>query len=208
MLAAEKKGIGNFSVFSVHKTVPPALAALIADPALNIDGFLCPGHVSTIIGSDAYRMIPEAGKAGVIAGFEPVDILQGLWMILEQIATGRKEIAIQYGRGVSHGGNLKARTVLDTVFMTADSEWRGIGEIPGSGRVFREAYASFDAQRRFSIPDFHSADPPGCGCGDVLRGLCLPTDCPLFRKYCTPLNPVGPCMVSSEGTCAAYYKFG
>lgn len=208
VLTAKKKGIGNFSVFSVHKTVPPVLAALIAEPALNIDGFLCPGHVATIIGSDAFRMIPEAGRAGVIAGFEPVDILQGLWMILEQIASGRKEIAIQYGRGVNPEGNLKAGSVLAEVFMTADSEWRGIGEIAGSGLVFREAYASFDARRQFDIPDFRSADPPGCGCGDVLRGLCLPTDCPLFRKYCTPLNPVGPCMVSNEGTCAAFYKFG
>ena len=208
ILAAANKEITNFSVFSVHKTVPPALVALISDPALNIDGFLCPGHVSTMIGSDAYHMIPEAGKAGVITGFEPVDILQGLWMILAQIESGQREIAIQYGRAVSPHGNSKAMAVLHSVFKAAEAEWRGIGVIPESGLTFREAYAKFDAAKKFAIPEFHSADPPGCKCGEVLRGIQLPNHCPLFRTYCTPVNPVGPCMVSSEGTCAAYYKFG
>ncbi len=208
VLAAEKKRIWNFSVFSVHKTVPAALRALISDPALAIDGFLCPGHVSTIIGSGAYRMIPEAGKAGVITGFEPVDILQGLWMILEQIVSGRKEIAIQYGRGVRPEGNLKAREILESVFRPSAAEWRGIGTIPESGLAFREEFTSFDASRRFDVPEFRSTDPPGCGCGEVLQGILSPHDCPLFRTSCTPANPVGPCMVSVEGTCAAYFKFG
>jgi len=205
--SCRKKSLHNLSVFSVHKTVPQVLRALIADPALRIDGFICPGHVSTIIGSEAYQIIPGSGKAAAIMGFEPVDILHGLWMILEQIAEGRKEVAIQYRRGVSPKGNPKAKEVLETVFRPADAEWRGMGIIPGSGLALRDDRDRFDAAKKYDIPAFCSEDPPGCGCGNVLRGIRTPHDCPLFRKYCTPANPVGPCMVSSEGTCAAYYKF-
>jgi hydrogenase expression/formation protein HypD len=204
---ALKKGLENFCVFSVHKVVPPAIRVLLDDPALNIDGFICPGHVSTIIGADAYRPITEAGRAAVITGFEPVDILEGIRMILGQIAEGKREVAIQYARGVRREGNPSARAVMDEVFAPEAAVWRGLGEIPGSGLQFREAYRTFDALRRFTIPPMESLEPKGCECGSILKGVLSPQDCPLFNKACTPMNPIGPCMVSSEGTCAAYYKY-
>ncbi len=202
-----KKEIRNVSVFSVHKIVPPAISALLADPLLNIDGFLCPGHVSTMIGADAYRMIPDAGRAAVITGFEPVDILEGVWMLLQQIEGRKMDVAIQYSRGVRPEGNPRAMTLLQTVFEITDAEWRGLGTIPSSGLALRGEFASFNTLNKFSIPDIRTGDPPGCGCGDILRGIKLPHDCPLFKKVCTPANPVGPCMVSSEGTCSTYYKY-
>ncbi len=205
--ACRKKEIKNFSVFSVHKIVPPAINALLADPLLNIDGFLCPGHVSIMIGADAYRMIPNAGRAAVITGFEPVDILEGVWMLLNQVESSKMEVAIQYSRGVKPEGNTRAMNLLHSVFETADAEWRGLGIIPTSGLVLREAFASFDTLKKFSLPDIKSSDIAGCGCGDILRGIKLPNDCPLFKKVCTPVNPIGPCMVSSEGTCSTYYKY-
>lgn len=205
--ACRKKGIQNFSVFSAHKIVPPAIAALIADPLLKIDAFLCPGHVSTMIGSAAYQMIPDAGCAAVIAGFEPVDILEGVWMILEQLRNDKKEIAIQYSRGVKPAGNIRAMAFLQSIFRTADAEWRGLGAIPASGLAFREDYSGFDALTKFAIPEIRPSNIRGCGCGDILRGIRTPPDCPLFRTVCTPLNPVGPCMVSSEGSCSTYYKY-
>jgi len=202
-----KKNIQNFSVFSVHKIVPPAIAALIADPLLKIDAFLCPGHVSTMIGSATYQMIPDAGCAAVIAGFEPVDILESIWMILEQLRSNKKEVAIQYNRGVKPEGNVRAMAFLQSVFRTADAEWRGLGTIPASGLVFRGDYSGFDALTKFAIPEILSSDIKGCGCGDILRGIKAPQDCLLFKTVCTPLNPVGPCMVSSEGTCSTHYKY-
>lgn len=202
-----KAGIKNFSVFSVHKIVPPAIRALIADPGLKIDGFLCPGHVSTMIGSNAYNMIPEAGCAAVITGFEPVDILEGIWMLLAQIADKRFEVAIQYSRGVKPEGNVRAMHLIESIFKAETVEWRGIGPIPGSGLVFREDYATCDVHAKFTIPDIESKEIKGCGCGDILRGIKLPDQCALFRKVCTPLNPIGPCMVSTEGSCSTYYKY-
>ena len=207
ILACRKNNIRNFSVFSVHKIVPPAIHALLADPLLNIDGFLCPGHVSTMIGAAAYQRIPDAGRAAVITGFEPVDILEGVWMILRQIESQKMEVAIQYSRGVRPEGNRRAMTLLQSVFETADAQWRGLGTIPESGLALRDEFAAFDTMKRISVPDIQSGDIPGCGCGDILRGIKLPHDCPLFRKVCTPVNPVGPCMVSSEGTCSTYYKY-
>jgi len=205
--SGKKKAIKNFSIFSVHKIVPPAIEALLADPLLNIDGFLCPGHVSTIIGADAYRMIPEAGRAAVITGFEPVDILEGIWMLLKQIEGGCPEVAIQYNRGVRPEGNKRAMNLLYSVFETADAQWRGLGVIPQSGLVLRDDFEDFDALKRFSLPEVKSTDVAGCACGDILRGIKLPPDCPLYKKVCTPANPIGPCMVSSEGTCSAYFKY-
>jgi hydrogenase expression/formation protein HypD len=202
-----KKKIQNLSVFSVHKVIPPAMKILIQDPALRIDGFLCPGHVSTIIGAEAYGFIPEAGRAAVITGFEPVDILEGIAVILSQILENKKEVAIQYGRGVRAEGNIRAREILAEVFRAETSEWRGLGAIPDSGLAFREAYQAFDAQKKFQIPVLRSEEIKGCSCGDILRGVKSPDECPLFRHACTPLNPIGPCMVSSEGTCAAYYQY-
>jgi hydrogenase expression/formation protein HypD len=207
ILACRKNNIRNFSVFSVHKIVPPAIHALLADPLLNIDGFLCPGHVSTMIGAAAYQMIPDAGRAAVITGFEPVDILEGVWMILRQIESQKMEVAIQYSRGVRPEGNRRAMTLLQSVFETADAQWRGLGTIPESGLALRDEFAAFDTMKKISVPDIQTGDIPGCGCGDILRGIKLPHDCPLFKKVCTPVNPVGPCMVSSEGTCSTYYKY-
>ncbi len=204
---AHRNGIQNFSVFSAHKSVPPAINALLRDPLLKVDGFLCPGHVSTIIGADAYGAIPEAGLAAVITGFEPVDILAGILMILNQCAEGRYAVEIQYRRGVQREGNRRALQIMGEVFGETDGYWRGLGPIPGSGLALREAYHAFDARRQFAIPSFDSVDPPGCACGDILRGIRSPEGCPLFRRVCTPVNPVGPCMVSSEGTCSAYYKY-
>ena len=205
--ACRKKAINNFSVFSVHKIVPPAISALLADPQLNIDGFLCPGHVSTMIGTEAFRMIPDASRAAVITGFEPVDIVEGVWMLLQQIESRKADVAIQYSRGVRPEGNERAMTLLHSVFDITDASWRGLGVIPQSGLALRSEFSSFDTLKRFSIPNIQSGDIPGCGCGDILRGIKLPYDCPLFKEVCNPANPVGPCMVSSEGTCCAYYKY-
>jgi hydrogenase expression/formation protein HypD len=205
--SAWRKGLANFSVFSVHKTVPPALQALLDDPELNIDGFLCPGHVSVITGTEAYRMIPEAGRAAVITGFEPVDIIDGILMSLQQILEGRYEVAIQYARGVRQDGNLRAREMMAEVFEPDDADWRGLGIIPGSGLSIRKEYGSQNALNRFPLPEIRSAEFVGCRCGDILRGVISPPECRLFRKACTPTNPIGPCMVSGEGTCAAYIKY-
>jgi hydrogenase expression/formation protein HypD len=205
--SCRKKGIENFSVFSVHKIVPPALSAIISDPLLKVDGFLCPGHVSTMIGSDAYKMITDANRAAVITGFEPVDIMQGIWMMLNQIQSGKKEVAIQYERGVKPEGNTRAMNFLKSMFQTATVEWRGLGPIPDSGLIFNDAYAAFDTLKKFPIPDIQSQEIKGCGCGDILRGIKAPQDCPLFKKICNPTNPIGPCMVSSEGTCSTHYKY-
>ncbi len=207
ILACHQKEVSNFSVFSVHKIVPPALKALIDDPALNIDGFMCPGHVSTITGTDAYSIITQADRAAVITGFEPVDILEGILMILSQIVKEKYTIDIQYSRGVSQGGNPRAREIMMSVFQHSDSYWRGLGTIPGSGLVIRAPYESFDSLKKFETPEIHSAESWDCRCGDILKGIKTPNQCPLFRRSCTPLNPEGPCMVSSEGTCATYYKY-
>lgn len=207
VMACRRKGIGNLSVFSVLKTIPQAIRTLIDDPELNIDGFLCPGHVSTITGAGIYELIPRAHRAAVITGFEPVDILEGLSMILRQLAEGRFEVAVQYGRGVRLQGNPRARSVMNEVFEEVDAEWRGLGVIPGSGLALRGSFADFDTRRRFPIPVLPSAEAKGCECGSILRGVKSPDKCPLFRKVCHPANPVGPCMVSAEGTCAAYYKY-
>lgn len=202
-----KRGIANLTVFSVHKIVPPAIHALLADPLLNIDGFLCPGHVSTMIGAAAYQMIPDKGRAAVITGFEPVDILEGIWMLLQQIETRKAEVALQYSRGVKPEGNTRAMTLLNSIFEITDAGWRGLGTIPKSGLALKSEFAVFDTLKKFPVPDIQTGDPPGCSCGDILRGIKLPHHCPLFKRVCTPVNPIGPCMVSSEGTCSTYYKY-
>ncbi|MDA8123710.1 MAG: hydrogenase formation protein HypD [Deltaproteobacteria bacterium] len=205
---AQKRGIKNLSVLSAHKIVPPALRLLIGDPEINLDGFLCPGHVSIMLGSAAYAFLPAAGKAAIIAGFEPVDIIAGVLLLLEQLDRGKPEVVIQYSRVVRPEGNPRAMAIMDEVFETGDAEWRGLGMIPESGLFFRREFADFDAANRFAIPPIEAKDNPGCSCGSVLKGLMDPEDCPLFRKFCTPANPVGPCMVSSEGSCAAHYRYG
>jgi hydrogenase expression/formation protein HypD len=201
------RGIKNFSVFSVHKVIPPAIKALIDDPALNIDGFLCPGHVSVIIGALPYQVITEADRAAVITGFEPVDIFEGIYMILSQIKDKKKTVAIQYKRVVKPEGNPRAMAILHSVFYADAASWRGLGVIPGTGLFFREEYKEFDALRRFDVPPLESFENKACRCGDILRGIISPDECPLFKTACSPQNPIGPCMVSSEGTCSVYHRY-
>jgi hydrogenase expression/formation protein HypD len=205
---AARLGLKNFSVLSMHKTVPLALEALVNDPQVAVDGFIMPGHVSTIIGPEPYIPLAERYHVpGVIAGFEPIDVLQAVLMLARQIADGRAEIEIAYKRGVRPGGNPTARALMEEVFETGDAEWRGIGVIPGTGLVLREEFAAFDAARRFDVTPEEPREIPGCQCGDVLRGVLLPYQCRLFGKGCVPEHPIGPCMVSSEGSCAAYYRY-
>lgn len=205
---AANQGLENFSIFAAHKNMPGALEAIVADPQLKIDALILPGHVSTIIGSQPYEFLAKKyGIPGVITGFEPVDVLQGIAMIMRQLHEGRSDIEIAYARGVMPQGNPHAVAAIDEVFETCTATWRGLGDIPGSGYRLRDEYAQFDAVRRFQ-PDIEpTVEPRGCRCGDVLRGIMAPSDCPLFRKACTPENPIGPCMVSSEGSCAAYYRY-
>lgn len=208
ILRAQAKGITNFSVYSAHKTVPNALAALANDPAVQIDAFILPGHVSTIIGPGPYRFLAsEFNIPGVATGFEPVDVLQGIYMLLKQIQEGRTEIEIAYKRGVAEEGNAAARAMIDKVFEPIDSDWRGIGVIPNTGLGIRDEYAAYDAAKKFEVDVPEPKAIKGCQCGDVLKGIVLPYECKLFAKGCTPEHPIGPCMVSSEGSCAAYYRF-
>lgn len=205
---AKAMGLSNFTVFAAHKNMPGALELLVGDPTLELDALILPGHVSTIIGAEPYRFLAEKyGIPGVITGFEPVDVLQGIAMLVRQLHEGRAEIEIAYARGVMPEGNPVALAAIDEVFETCTATWRGLGDIPGSGYRIRDEFADFDAVRRFE-PDVESTrDPKGCRCGDVLRARIAPNECPLFRTVCTPENPVGPCMVSSEGSCAAYYRY-
>jgi hydrogenase expression/formation protein HypD len=205
--AARRKRLANFFVFSLHKVIPPAIKALIEAPTLAIDGFICPGHVSTIIGTAGYALIPAAGRAAAITGFEPADILEGILIILRQVAGGEKEVAVQYSRGVNPEGNGRARALMEEVFRRTDALWRGLGNIPESGLALRDEWSAFDALKRFPLPRIASREPAGCLCGEILRGAKRPQACPLFGRLCTPGNPVGPCMVSSEGTCAAHYRY-
>ena len=207
ILAAHRQQLDNFSVVSAHKTVPKALEALAAGE-LNIDGFLLPGHVSVIIGLDAYRPFFDAHRVPcVVAGFEPSDLLQGIAMLVDQVAAGRPALENAYPRAVSDDGNAKARTVMDQVFAVADADWRGIGTIAASGLAIREEYAAYDAVKVFDIRPQPSPEPKGCACGEILTGVKTPPQCPLYKTVCHPMAPVGPCMVSSEGTCAAYYRY-
>lgn len=205
---AKAMGLSNFTVFAAHKNMPGALELLVGDPTLELDALILPGHVSTIIGAEPYRFLAEKyGIPGVITGFEPVDVLQGIAMLARQLHEGRAEIEIAYARGVMPEGNPVALAAIDEVFETCTATWRGLGDIPGSGYRIREEFADFDAVRRFEPDVEPTRDPKGCRCGDVLRARIAPNECPLFRAVCTPENPVGPCMVSSEGSCAAYYRY-
>lgn len=209
ILAAEAKGLHNFYYRSAGKRTPPAMRALLDDETTAIDGFIAPGHVTTVIGADAYRFIGEEyGKPSVVAGFELCDVLDALGCVLEQLAEGRHHVEIQYTRSVTREGNRKAQNVLEDVFCIIDDTWRGLGIIPLSGYSLSERYVQFDSAGRFEMPVFEESEPPGCRCGEVLRGICIPPECPLFGTRCTPDHAVGPCMVSSEGSCAAYFKYG
>lgn len=208
ILEAAARELTNFSVFCVHKTTPAALRAIANDPKTAIDGFILPGHVSTITGLDPYRfLVDEFSIPGVVTGFEPVDVLEGIARLVELIVAGTPAIENAYRRGVANEGNVVAQRLVDQVFEPCDALWRGLGKLPASGLAIRDAYAHLDAARRFPIEVEPTREHTGCRCGDVLRGIIAPTDCPLFGVACTPENPVGPCMVSSEGSCAAYFRF-
>ena len=208
ILEAEETGLENYFVFSVNKVMPPPMKALVDSGEVRIDGFLCPGHVSAIIGSEPYQFLArDYGIPCVIAGFEPVDVLQSIDMLLAQRVEGRAEVEIQYKRVVRQEGNPAAMAPLYRVFQPADAEWRGLGMIPGSGLEVREEYARFDARRVTQIDPGPTREHRGCRCGDVLRGVMKPPECPLYGRACTPETPVGPCMVSSEGTCSTWFQF-
>jgi hydrogenase expression/formation protein HypD len=205
---AFEQGVKNYLVLSAHKMIPPAMAALL-DGELRIDGFMCPGHVSVVIGASAYRFVAEDHHVPcVVTGFEPLDMVAGVEMLLRQIAAGRAEVEIQYSRSVGWGGNREALAVVEEVLEPCDAEWRGLGTIARSGLRIRPKYSDHDAARLLdgvSIPS--PIENPGCICGEILGGMKVPYDCALFARSCTPSSPVGACMVSSEGTCAAYYKY-
>jgi hydrogenase expression/formation protein HypD len=205
---AESKGVENFYIYSAHKIVPPALVALLNFPDLKIDGFILPGHVSAIIGTEPYEFIASDYKIpSVVTGFEANDILESVMMLLEQIASGRAAVEIQYTRVVKTEGNKKAMSLINTYFETCDANWRGIGVIPMSGLKLKDAFSRRDINRVLQIEVPEGQEPKGCQCGLVLRGVKIPTECRLFGKACTPEHPVGACMVSTEGSCAAYYKY-
>lgn len=209
IMAARNQTIDNFTVFSTHKVMPPPLLALLDDPELQIDGLLCPGHVSSIIGAKAYLPLADKyGLACVVAGFEPADILQGLILLARQIGAGEARVENAYTRAVRWEGNSRAQWMVSEIFEPVAMEWRGLGVIPESGLAIREEYGHFDAEKRLDITLTPAEEPKGCRCGEILKGKELPSKCPLFGNRCTPGSPIGPCMVSSEGTCAAFYKYG
>lgn len=208
ILDAHERGLENFSVFCAHKTTPPALRAIASDPQTRIDGFILPGHVSTITGVEPYRfLVDEFSTPGVVTGFEPVDVLEGIAMLVRMVVEDAPDIQNAYRRGVSQNGNPVARQLTQQVFEPVDATWRGLGTIPSSGLRIRDEFAHLDARRRFDVEIEPTREPAGCRCGDVLRGAITPGGCPLFGRACTPEKPVGPCMVSSEGSCAAYYRY-
>jgi hydrogenase expression/formation protein HypD len=206
---AHRKKLANFYLLSSQRVIPPAIRALLSGGKVQIDGFILPGHVSVIIGRAPYLLISEEfGLPGVITGFEPLDILEGVYMLLRQRQEKRTAIEIQYSRAVKEEGNQHALAILNAVFEPVDARWRGLGVIPKSGLDLRDAFKKMDAAQAFDIPCAEVEDPPGCLCGEVLQGIHRPPDCALFGTRCTPEEPIGPCMVSSEGSCAAYYKYG
>ncbi len=210
ILRAREEKMDNFKVFSLHKLIPPAMRALLEMGEINIKGFICPGHVSTIIGAKPYRFIPEEyGIPCVIAGFEPLDILQSIYMLLDMLDKGEADVKIQYRRAVREEGNPQALDIMWRVFERRDALWRGLGYLPSTALGIKEEYKNYDAERLLEGLDIPQVEEnPLCKCGEVIRGVKEPSECPLFRKVCTPSYPIGPCMVSSEGTCAAHYKYG
>jgi hydrogenase expression/formation protein HypD len=208
LLEADRDNVDNFSVLMCHKLVVPAMLALLDSGDVPIDGFLCPGHVSVIIGAEAYRPVVERhGKACVVAGFEPGQILTGLHRLVSLVADGRPALENVYAGVASAGGNAVALELMDRVFVRADAVWRELGVIPLSGLELSARYERFDALKRFGVHLGEDGGHDGCRCGEVITGRADPTDCVLFGAPCTPLHPIGPCMVSTEGTCSAWYKY-
>jgi hydrogenase expression/formation protein HypD len=210
VLQAQALGVRNFSLFCNHITIIPTIKAILDSPEMQIDGFLGPGHVSMVIGTRPYRFICEHYRRPlVVAGFEPLDVLQSIWMVLKQIAEGRCEIENQYNRIVPDRGNRAALEAVARVFELREFfEWRGLGSIDHSGVRVRPSYARYDAERKFTVPALRIADPKSCQCGEVLKGVIKPWECKVFGSACTPEKPLGALMVSSEGACAAYYQYG
>jgi hydrogenase expression/formation protein HypD len=210
LIQAKGKGIRNFSLFCNHITIIPTMQAMLDSPELRLDGFIGPGHVSMVIGTRPYAFIAARyGKPITIAGFEPLDVLQAMWMVLKQLAEGRCEVENQYGRVVPQDGNPAALAAIEEVFEPRPFfEWRGLGSIAHSGVRLRAGYADFDAERKFAVPNVEIMDPKACQCGEVLKGLIKPHQCRVFGTACTPEMPLGSLMVSTEGACAAYYNYG
>jgi hydrogenase expression/formation protein HypD len=210
VLRAAAEGVENFGVFCNHVTILPAVKALLDSPDLRLDGFIGPGHVSTVIGCEPYEFIARRyGKPLVVAGFEPLDVLQAVAMLLRQLAEGRCDVENQYARVVSWKGNPQALAAIARVMeLRPHFEWRGLGFIAHSALRLRESFAAFDAERWFALPSVRVADPKACQCGEVLKGVLRPWECKVFGTACTPETPIGTCMVSSEGACAAYYNYG
>jgi len=207
ILQAKKENIPNFFVLSAHKVMPPVMKALVEE-GVKINGFIAPGHVSAITGTSIYdELASVCGLGVVVSGFEPADMMQAILMLALQIESGAPKVEVQYHRVVHSEGNKVAQKILTDVFELRDDSWRGLGVIPKSGLRIKEELSSFDAEKQFEVEVPESTEPKGCICGEILRGLKTPVDCPLFAKKCTPSDPVGACMVSGEGTCATYYKY-
>lgn len=208
ILQAHAENIRNFSVLPCHKLVMPAMRTLLSDPSIQIDGFICPGHVSVIIGAEAYRpIVDDFKKPCVVTGFEALQIMEGVVNLVRQIVTGRAELDNIYPEVVSDDGNPHAIALIDRVFVPGNSAWRALGEMADSGLDLREEFASFDALKRFNMALGEDHEPRGCICAKVITGRAVPVECRLFGKVCTPVYPVGPCMVSSEGACQAWFKY-
>jgi hydrogenase expression/formation protein HypD len=210
ILHAAGEGVSNFFILCAHKLIPPAMRALLDGGEVRVDGFMCPGHVSAIIGSAAYEEISARYSVPcVVSGFEPLDMLETLVMLVEMAARGEARVRNQYRRVVKPQGNRVALESMGEVFGVKDAEWRGLGMIPASGLGLKDGFAGFDAENEFDLKQVEGGEEEnkGCRCGDVLRGALVPEECPLFGVACTPSTPLGPCMVSSEGTCGAHYKY-
>jgi len=208
LLAAEKEGVENFFILPANKLIPPAISAVLDTEGLALDGLICPGHVSAIIGSNAYEFVASTyGVAAVVAGFQSTDILHSIYLLLSQVVEGSPRVQTQYSRLVGEEGNPAALKAMYDVFEPCDSAWRGLGTIPMSGLKLRSEFSKFDISGKFEITVTDSREPEGCLCGEVLRGKAEPEDCPLFATACTPEEPVGACMVTTEGTCQAHYQF-
>jgi hydrogenase expression/formation protein HypD len=208
VVQAEEEGIGNFFVLSLHKLTPPAMRAILDSGESRLDGVIGPGHVTTVIGSKAWEFVPrDYGLSCVVAGFEPLDVLQGIYTLVERIESQDPHVDNAYVRSVRAEGNQVALDLMYKVFEVCAADWRGIGSIPDSGLALRSEFRRFDARERFDVDPGVAEEPAGCICGDVIRGAARPLDCPLYGEVCAPHHPVGPCMVSSEGTCSAYYLY-
>lgn len=208
VLEAEKAGIGNFSVLCLHKTIPAALKLILSDRENTIDGLILPGHVAAVTGAEYFHFLRESATASVITGFEALDILESIYLHARMAARGEPELINNYKRAVTSEGNGNVRNIMNEVFEPCSSQWRGIGSIDNSGLKIREKYGEFDCFRKFPLEREEIPDPEGCLCGAILTGKNNPSQCIHFGKNCTPADPIGPCMVSSEGTCAAWFKYG